>query len=216
MAGNATVTFFLYVVALLQLHLISRHRVLVCGTLHLTEEEDGTPYLFSERFDCFSIYRHDHVVVDVEKHLNNYDALIHGFSSQLPRFEAELRSFVPVSNQRRALRFLRYALFMTHIEHQRCKPKTAEIRRDAVFLNEYDRLNRCSPALVSRFLEQTPSSIPLRRVFGQRSLLLAEGKSEEEATQLIYFAQYSSRRKVGFSGCASCDGFMSDAVRATG
>ena len=155
-----------------------------CGAIHLTEEEDGMPYLFSERFDCFQIYRRDHIVADVENHLRHYDRLIRAFKMQLPQFEAEFRSVLPLNAKKRAQRYLRYVLFMTYVEGARRRPGV-NTDRQTVYLNEYDRLKGKLVDVVARFREQALCQSPLRRAFAERSFAGAQEKSAEETGRIF-------------------------------
>jgi len=155
----------------------------VCGTFHLVEEEDGAPFFFSEPFACFPVYRRTHIREDVERHLNNYDNILTTFRQQLPQFEAEFKSVLPYDRPTRALRFLRHALFMTHVE-KAVRPRVeSKPKRDMVYMNEVERLIHFPPSVAAHFVEQTKPVRGLRHAIAVRNLLLAQKKTAEEALQ---------------------------------
>ncbi len=135
------------------------------GALHLVEEENGFPYIFSEHFHCFPTYGMTDPVADVEGHLHNYGALIEKFLPQAGRLEAELTDLLPDDEHRRAMRFVRHMLFATQVEvGGRCKAQgpVPEPRRTWVCCNE-SWLLKSRPDQIERLREQTVSPNWVRR-----------------------------------------------------
>ena len=154
---------------------------LMCGTLPLVDEDNGLPYIFSERFACFPAYRRETILADVEGHLRNYQTLLNQFRKQLPQFEAEFKSLFP-ENKLRTQRYLRHLLWMTKVEkddNQRAAKKVKSSRTMAYF-NEYDFFDYTS-AHIKQLLEQTPPSHKVRRALMAARLVMAEKGSAQES-----------------------------------
>lgn len=135
------------------------------GALHLVEEENGFPHIFSEMFHCFPTYGQADPVGDVERHLRGYGELIEKFLPQAGLLEQELTDLLPDDEHRRAMRFMRHLLYMTQVEMGGiCKAQgpAPEATRTWVPCNE-PWLLRSRPDQVERLREQTASPHWVRR-----------------------------------------------------
>jgi len=162
------------------------YEALISGSLHLVEEENGFPYLFSEYFHCFPAYRRQSIFADIEKHLHDYKNILDKFRPQIDRFESEFKALTPPDETTRALRYARHLLFVTQVEeHDRSRRKEKpKSKRTMVYVNEYDYLLPF-PAQLARLIEQTPPPHWLRRAFAVGRQVLARGASTKESLRAM-------------------------------
>jgi hypothetical protein len=85
------------------------------GVVSIVQPEAGAPYLFSQSYDCFQVFREESAVKDIEKHLRRYPEILSRVLAQADDIEAELRSLSP-EGPTRAQRYLRHQLFKRHVE----------------------------------------------------------------------------------------------------
>jgi hypothetical protein len=159
---------------------------LSCGALHLIEEENCFPYLFSEPFACFPVYRRNHVLKDVENHLHRYDEIMQQLQPQLPQLDAEFASVFQKDETNRVLRYLRHLLFMVQVDNDgKRKPSAAAApRRDRVYMNEHDYLLR-APAQMDRFIRQTRPPDFLRRALAMSRKFFVQDKPPPEDVKIL-------------------------------
>jgi hypothetical protein len=124
------------------------------GALHLVDEENATPYLFSRPFACFPVYRNAQAWQDVEAHLRNYDGLMDAFLPQIPDLEAEVLSMMPDDETQRARRFVRHLLFTTRVEMAPRPPRPPSSRTWVPAMEPYLFLGNPDGARAA--IEQTP------------------------------------------------------------
>ncbi|BAE49600.1 glycosyltransferase family protein [Paramagnetospirillum magneticum] len=139
---------------------------LATGTFQLVEEENGVPYIFSQKFECFPVFRLSHVVEDIERHLADYEGMRERFLPQAAQLEKELNDLMPDDEGRRALRFVRQLMFMTQVEMEGRKkadaPLAAPVQRDWVGITEPWHLSN-RPDQSQRVFERTRSPHWVRR-----------------------------------------------------
>ena len=152
---------------------------LMCGTLHLVEEENGFPYLFSQNYSCFPKYNHETALTDINCHLHNYDTIFQAFQIQLSEFQAEFDALFPKDNKIRASRYLKHLLFITQVANERGSfKKRSKSKRDKVYVDQTDLLIPY-PKQLERLLEQTKPPHWLRRAFIKGRIAQAQSKPKE-------------------------------------
>jgi hypothetical protein len=169
---------------------------LSCGTLHMVEEDNAFPYLFSEMFHCFPVYRNEHVVPDIEAHLYNYEGIIGKLRPQLPQLHAEFSAMFQNDQKARTQRCLRSLLFLLNVQGIAAKKTEQPVsKRTMTYCYDYDFFLRY-PDQLKRIIEQTPPPHFLRQALAKGRLALAQNKTKVESLKTLTEALQQALKEI--------------------